>query len=184
MDPPADVWLPLQADPSTENHISRVRVAARLKPGVTVAEAQKDVGETMEPLLRKYAPHSPAEAPILLMEQFTAIPLRDAMVGDVRPALYLLIGAVGFVLLISCANAANLLLARGARAGARDRHTGGAGRAAQADRPPVADRKRDSFARRRTFWDSRWATLGVREIAGRQPGGYPDASGPTAPPSR
>ena len=115
MDPPADIWLPLQADPSTENHINRVRVAARLKPGVTVAEAQKDVGETMEPFLRKYAPHSPAEAPILLMEQFTAIPLRDAAVGDVRPALYLLTGAVGFVFLISCANAANLLLARGAR---------------------------------------------------------------------
>lgn len=111
----ADIWLPLQADPSSEDHIGRVRVAARLQPGVTVGEAQKDVGDTMEPFLRKYASHSISEAPILFMEQFTAIPLRDATVGNVRPALYLLSGAVGFLFLIACANAANLLLARGAR---------------------------------------------------------------------
>jgi len=115
LDPPADIWLPLQADPATEDHIGRVRVAGRLRPGVTVQQAQSDVGQTMEPFLRKYAPHSPAEAPILLLEQFTAIPLRDAAIGDVRPALYLLAGAVGFVFLISCANVSNLLLARGAR---------------------------------------------------------------------
>jgi|SRR5579863_8167548 len=115
METPADIWLPLQADPSSNDHIGRVRVAARLQPGVTVEHAQKDVGDTMEPFLRKYAPHSLGEAPILFLEQFTAIPLRDAAVGDVRPALYLLIGAVGFVFLISCANVSNLLLARGAR---------------------------------------------------------------------
>jgi putative ABC transport system permease protein len=114
-DTPADIWLPLQADPSSGDHIGRVRVAARLQPGVTVAEAQKDVNDAMEPFLRKFAPHSISEAPILFMEQFTAIPLRDATVGDVRPALYLLTGAVFFVFLISCANAASLLLARGAR---------------------------------------------------------------------
>jgi predicted permease len=110
--PPADVWLPLQADPSTSSHLSRVRVAARLKPGVTLKDAQGDVRDTNESFFRKY-PYP--KAPMLFMESFTAIPLRDAMVGDVRPALFLLVGAVGFVLLISCANVASLQLARAAR---------------------------------------------------------------------
>jgi putative ABC transport system permease protein len=115
MDPPADIWVPLQPDPASSDHISRVSVVARLKPGVTVEDAQNDVGKTMQPFLRKYAPHSPSESPLIPLENFTAIPLRDAVVGDVRPALYLLIGAVGFVLLISCANVSSLMLARATR---------------------------------------------------------------------
>jgi putative ABC transport system permease protein len=110
-----DVWLPLQADPSSADHVSRVRVTARLKPGIKLSDAQNDVGATMGPFLKKYRPQSASEAPLLFLEGFTAIPLRDAVVGDVRPALYLLTGAVGFVLLISCANVASLLLARASR---------------------------------------------------------------------
>jgi predicted permease len=113
--PAADVWLPLQADPSSADHASRVRVTARLKPGIKLENAQNDVGATMKPFLQKYPPQSASEAPLLFLEGFTAIPLREAVVGDVRPALYLLTSAVGFVLLISCANVASLTLARAGR---------------------------------------------------------------------
>jgi putative ABC transport system permease protein len=109
-DPVADLFLPLQADPAAADHISRVRVAARIKPGFTLAEARQAVGNSMRYFQFRYS-----WTLLLAHEEFTAIPLRDAVVGDVRPALYLLAGAVGFVLLICCANIANLLLARGAR---------------------------------------------------------------------
>ena len=109
-DPVADIFLPLRADPNDADHISRVRVAARLKPGFTLADARQAVGKTMRNYLFRCS-----WTLLLFHEEFTAIGLRDAMVGDVRPALYLLSGAVGFVLLICCANVANLLLARGAR---------------------------------------------------------------------
>ena len=112
---PVDIWLPLQADPSSADHVGRVHVAARLKSDLQLKEAQKDVGETMLPFLLKYRPHTASEAPMLPFEGFTAISLRDAVVGDIRPGLFLLTGAVGFVLLISCANVANLLLARTSR---------------------------------------------------------------------
>ena len=107
---PIDIWLPLQANASTNDYVSRVRVVARLRSGVTLERAQRDVDATINIFHFLYR-----WAPILGLEHFAAIPLRKAVVGDVRPALFLLIGAVAFVLLISCANVANLLLARGTR---------------------------------------------------------------------
>jgi len=79
---------------------------ARLKPGVSIAELRANLGIVTSTLKARY----PAPADWTL----DAVPLRDALVGDVRRILYVLFGAVGFLLLIATANVANLLLARAA----------------------------------------------------------------------
>ena len=105
-DPPADIYLPLQADPNSTNQAHYLRSSARLKPGVTLEMAKAQMKVAAEEFKRKF--------PNALGPQdgFTAETLRDTVVGDVRKALFVLFGAVSFVLLIACANVANLLLAR------------------------------------------------------------------------
>jgi hypothetical protein len=63
--PEADFWLPLQADESSSDHVSGVRVLGRLKPGTSLLAAQNDVGRTKKPFLQKYPPTSPSEAPLI-----------------------------------------------------------------------------------------------------------------------
>jgi putative ABC transport system permease protein len=108
-DPPADAWLALKADPFSNDHTSFLEVAARLKPGVTLAMAQNEVARTVIPFGRKF-PYALGPR-----EGFVALPLAEVVVGNVRPALQLLTGAVVFVLLIACANGASLLLSRASR---------------------------------------------------------------------
>jgi len=108
-DPPVDVYLPLQPDPFSLDFANVIRVAGRLRPHITVDRAAAQLSNTA-PAFREKFPLSMGP-----WEDFTVLPLRDAMVGDVRPALQMLTGAVGFVLLIGCANVATLLLARGHR---------------------------------------------------------------------
>ncbi|HLH01622.1 MAG TPA: ABC transporter permease [Bryobacteraceae bacterium] len=107
-DPPADVWIPIQADPNSTNQGHYLSVAARLKPGVTIEQARgemKRVGEGFRRENPKWMDKN---------ESVAVVPMREAMVGNVKIALYVLLGAVLLVLLIACANVANLLLARAA----------------------------------------------------------------------
>src|SRR5947207_1431597 len=81
-----------------------MRVIARLKPGETIERAQADMDMIARRLAHEYKEDAGVTAYL--------VPAGQQITGSVRPALLVLLGAVGFVLLIGCANLANLLLAR------------------------------------------------------------------------
>ena len=86
---------------------------ARLKPGLTIAAAQERVDALVASLQKQFA----ADYPQQNAWRIRLVPLKERIVGDVRQSLVLLSGAVGLVLLISCVNIANLLLARASARG-------------------------------------------------------------------
>lgn len=106
-----ELWVPLAIDlANLEDRGSHgLEVVARLKPGATMPQAQTDLANIGATLEQRY-PNSYGDSGFGLYP----VTMLDEVVGNIRPALYILLGAVGFVLLIACANVANLLLARAA----------------------------------------------------------------------
>jgi predicted permease len=102
----ADLWLPRElAGPSQYRTGHNFRVIARLRDGVTLAQARRETSAIAKSLKQQYGDET-------WMYDARLVPLREQMVGDVRPALVVLLAASGFLLLIGCATVVNLLVAR------------------------------------------------------------------------
>jgi len=102
----ADLWVPLvpAAAEATSRAVHTIFILARLKPGVALNQARTDV-ETIAGRLAQQYKDTNADWSVKLT------PLREELIGNIRPSLLILLGAVGFVLLIACVNVGNLLLA-------------------------------------------------------------------------
>jgi len=104
----AEMWMPFAFTEAHRNPRGRYMSAiARLKPGVALTEAQAQMDTIAAGLATEFPQFDTGWGALL-------VPMHRELSGDLRPALLVLTGAVGFVLLIACANVANLLLARGA----------------------------------------------------------------------
>jgi len=107
---PSDVELWLPADlggenPSRTSH--NYYAVARLRDGVTVEQANQDIGA-----IARRIRETSSEQGDYLLNGGIVLPLQDSITGKARPALLILLGAVGFLLLVACANVANLLLSQ------------------------------------------------------------------------
>jgi putative ABC transport system permease protein len=108
LDPDVEVWMPFAFYPTNNfQRTARFGVAvAHLKPGVSLSQAQAEASTTASQLAQAYPNESAGRGAKVTY-------YKDLLVGDIRPMLWVLFAAVGVILLIACANLANLLLARG-----------------------------------------------------------------------
>ena len=102
----AEIWLPIELFPSSESRTSHgKRVIARLRDGVTLGQARADLSTIGKQLKQENGTN-------IDLIDITALPLKEAMVGEVSQSLLVILAAVGFLLLVACTNVANLLLAQ------------------------------------------------------------------------
>jgi putative ABC transport system permease protein len=104
---PTQLWTPLRMNPASTDHGSHgLYAAGRLRPGATVRQAADELHGIARAMT------SEGLYPVQMQFDTVVLSLEDEVVGSVRRSIWLLFGAVGFLLLIACANVANLLLAR------------------------------------------------------------------------
>jgi putative ABC transport system permease protein len=104
-----DVWIPLNLQPGGPNSFDNYYLSAiaRLKPGATLKQAQADLSAVARAI-------QPKDAPVRLLWTARLVSLQTDTIGSAGPMLWVLLGAVGLLLIIACVNVASLFLARGA----------------------------------------------------------------------
>jgi len=107
----ADLFLPLPLSPTAASQVrdhEDYNIIGKLKPGVSVQQAQAEMDTITARLRREFPENYPPNGGLT----FSIVPLLEQVVGNVRRSLWVLLGSVSFVLLIACANVANLMLSR------------------------------------------------------------------------